>query len=134
MFVMAGRLLAEYIMFTGDSSSPPNVTFRHLLLLLLLSVLYCIILLFYSCFFLSKSDKKLDPINVISGSASSLLLNLVPRPDRILASILYFIILTMISWRFLQNIVKLPHNILCHTLLPIRFIREHKYCGWDAWS
>ena len=90
------------------------------------------ILLFYSCFFLSKSDKKLDPINVISGSASSLLLNFVPRPGRILASILYFIILTMISWRFLQNIVKLPHNILCHTLLPIRFIREHKYCGWDA--
>ena len=132
MFVMAGRLLAEYIMFAGDS--PPHQ-------MLLFDTLYyyyhhdiVFILLFYSCFFLSKSDKKLDPINVISGSASSLLLNFVPRPGRILASILYFIILTMISWRFLQNIVKLPHNILCHTLLPIRFIREHKYCGWDAWS
>ena len=32
MFVMAGQLLAEYIMFAGDSSSPPNVTFRHLIL------------------------------------------------------------------------------------------------------
>ena len=128
MFVMAGQLLAEYIMFAGDS--PPHQ-------MLLFDTLYhdiVFILLFHSCFFLSKSDKKLDPINVISGSASSLLLNFVPRPGRILASILYFIILTMISWRFLQNIVKLPHNILCHTLLPIRFIREHKYCGWDAWS
>ena len=73
MFVMAGQLLAEYIMFTGSaesssSSSPPNVTFRHLILLLLRVVF---ILLFYSCFFLSKSDKKLDPINVIDKLCSA---------------------------------------------------------------